>query len=235
MKPSDSHRPNGVLIGFHDSIELHRRIPILCRYFEDVVGQSTSHTSAGCGRAHHETCVGDMAAGSWLIWMHFGGSYDCTVINGDEYSTAGLVHPPGSCRFFTGVCRPAVGVAGVKDLLHESPDGGPIRIDDIADLHFGILTVVRLAEHPPPTVPVVGYECRPWGQHCIRGTCCMPLDALAPAWDVGPEVLLDQEGSDHAQRSVLLLDDDHDVSDLLPSLDDTGMRRRSPPRGNYGR
>lgn len=47
----------------------------------------------------------------------------------------------------------------------------------------------------------------------------MPLDALAPAWDVGPEVLLDQEGGDHAQRSVLLLDDDHDVSDLLPSLD----------------
>jgi hypothetical protein len=83
-----------------------------------------------------------MPAGSWLIRMEFGCSYDCTFINGDEHPTAGLVHPPGSCRFFTGVARPAVRVSGGKDLLHECPDGGPIRIDNITDLHFGILTVV---------------------------------------------------------------------------------------------
>jgi hypothetical protein len=82
-----------------------------------------------------------MTAGSWLIWMQLGGSYDCAVLNGDEYSTARFTHPPRSSRFFTGVGRPAVGVASGKDWLHESPDGGPIRIGDIADLHFGILAV----------------------------------------------------------------------------------------------
>jgi hypothetical protein len=53
---------NCVLIGFHDSVELHRRIPILGCNFEDAAGQGTSNTPAGCGRRHHEACVGDMTA-----------------------------------------------------------------------------------------------------------------------------------------------------------------------------
>ena len=135
-------QPNCVLVGLHDSVELHRRVPFLRCDFEDMVGQGASNTSAGCGPRHHEACVGDMTAGSWLIVVKFGGSYDCTILDSDEYSPAGLAHPPRSCRFFTGIGRPAVGVAGGKDRLHESPDGGPIRIDDIADLHFGILAVM---------------------------------------------------------------------------------------------
>ena len=83
-----------------------------------------------------------MIASSWLIRMKLGSSDDCTIVDGDEYPTAGFAHPPRSCRVFAGVGRPAVGVAGGNDLLQESPDGGPIRIDDFADLHFGILTVV---------------------------------------------------------------------------------------------
>src|SRR4029453_12178355 len=100
----------GVPNGLYGSVELHRRIPILRCDFEDAVGQGTSDTSASGGGGHHEACVGDMPAGSWLIRMEFGGSYDCTFINGDEHPTTGLVHPPGSCRFFTGVSRPAVRV-----------------------------------------------------------------------------------------------------------------------------
>ena len=83
-----------------------------------------------------------MAASSWLIRMKLGGSYDRTIIDGDEHPTARLAQPSRSCRIFRGVGRPAVGVAGGKDSLHESLDGSPIRTDDIADLHFGILTVV---------------------------------------------------------------------------------------------
>jgi hypothetical protein len=74
--------------------------------------------------------------------MKLGGSHDCTIVDGDEYATAGLAHPPPSCRLFAGIRRPAVGVAGGNNLLQESPDGGPVRIDGIADLHLGILTVV---------------------------------------------------------------------------------------------
>ena len=33
-----------------------------------------------------------------LIRMKFGGSHDCTIINGDQYPTAGLANPPRSCR-----------------------------------------------------------------------------------------------------------------------------------------
>jgi hypothetical protein len=105
------------------------------------VGQGTSDTPAARCRRHHEACVGDMTASSRLIRMKLGGSHDCTIVDRDEYPTAGLAHPPRSCRVFSGVGRPAVGVAGGNDLLQESPHGGPIRIDDIADLHFGILTV----------------------------------------------------------------------------------------------
>jgi hypothetical protein len=83
-----------------------------------------------------------MTAGTWLIRMKLGGSYDCAVPDGDEYPPAGLPRPPHSCRVFAGIGRPAVGVAGGKDWLHEPPDGRPIRICDIADLHFGILAVV---------------------------------------------------------------------------------------------
>jgi hypothetical protein len=82
-----------------------------------------------------------MTASSWLIRMKLGGSHDCTIVHSDKYATSGLAHPPRSCRVFSGVGRPAVGVAGGNDLLQESPHGGPIGIDDIADLHFGILTV----------------------------------------------------------------------------------------------
>ena len=135
-------KPDCVLVGLHDSVELHRRVPFLRRDFEDAVGQGTADTSAGCGRRHHEACVSDMTAGSWLIGVKLGGSYDCTILDSDEYSPAGLAHPPRSCRFFAGIGRPAIGVAGGKYRPHESPDGGPIRIDDIADLHFGILAVV---------------------------------------------------------------------------------------------
>jgi hypothetical protein len=82
--------------------------------------------------------------------MKLSGSHDCTIGDGDEHPAAGLAHPPRSCCFFTGVARPAVGVAGGNDLLHESPDGGPIRVDDIADLHFGILAVL------PPALEAYG-------------------------------------------------------------------------------
>jgi hypothetical protein len=84
-----------------------------------------------------------MTASGWLIRMQLGGPYDCTIIDSYQYPTAGFAHPPRSCRVFTGVGRPTVGVASGNDLLQESPDGGPIRIDDIADLHLGILTAVR--------------------------------------------------------------------------------------------
>jgi hypothetical protein len=131
----------GGLIGLHDCVELHRRKPILRCDLEHAVGQGTSHTSTGCGRRHHEACVGDVATGSGLIRMDFSGSYDRTFIDGDEHSTAGFAHPPSSRRVFTSIGRPAVGVACGEDLLHESPDDGPIRIDDITDLHSGILTV----------------------------------------------------------------------------------------------
>jgi hypothetical protein len=74
--------------------------------------------------------------------MKLGGSHNCTIVDGDEYPTAGLAHPPCSGSVFAGVGLPAVGVAGGHDLLQESPDGGPIRVGGIANLHFGILTVV---------------------------------------------------------------------------------------------
>jgi hypothetical protein len=135
-------QPDCVLVGLDNSVELHRRVPIIRRDFEDPLGEGTSDTPSGCGRRHHEACVGDMTASSWLIRMKLGGSNDCTIVDGDEYPTAGFAHPLRSCRVFAGVGRPAVGVAGGTDLLQESPDGGPIRIDDFADLHFGILTVV---------------------------------------------------------------------------------------------
>jgi hypothetical protein len=131
-----------VLVGFDDSVELHRRVPIRRRHFEDTLGQGTSYSPAGCSGRHHETRVGDMTASSWLILMKLGGSHHGTILNGHEYAAAGFAHPPHLCRVFAGVGWPAVGFAGGNDRLQESPDGGPIRVDGIADLHFGILTVV---------------------------------------------------------------------------------------------
>jgi hypothetical protein len=87
-------QPNCGLVGLHDSVELHRRVPFLRCDFEDVVGQGASDASAGCGGRHHEACVGDMTAGSWLIGMQLGGSYDFTILDRNEYSTAGLAQPP---------------------------------------------------------------------------------------------------------------------------------------------
>ena len=87
--------------------------------------------------------------------MKLGGSHDCTIVDGDEHPTAGLAQPPCSCRVFAGVGRPAVSVAGGKDLPHESPDAGPIRIDDIADLHFGILTGAAYAAAMTESLPSV--------------------------------------------------------------------------------
>ena len=43
VKPSDS-QADCVLIGLDDSVELHRRVPILRRDFEDAAGQGTSDT-----------------------------------------------------------------------------------------------------------------------------------------------------------------------------------------------
>jgi len=88
-----------------------------------------------------------MTASRRLIRMKLGGSHDCTIVDSDEYLTAGLAHPSG--RVFAGIGRPAVCVAGGNDRLQESPDGGPIPIDGIADLHFGILTVVPGRSLPP--------------------------------------------------------------------------------------
>jgi len=39
-----------VLVGLHDSVELHRRVPILRSDFKDALGQGTSDTPASCGR-----------------------------------------------------------------------------------------------------------------------------------------------------------------------------------------
>jgi hypothetical protein len=81
------------------------------------------------------------ASSSWLIRMKLGDSQDCTVVDRDKDPTAGL---PSTTLvpLATGVGRPAVGVAGDNDLLHEFPDSGPIRIDDIRISTFGILTAV---------------------------------------------------------------------------------------------
>src|SRR5215207_3661533 len=88
---------DGVLVGLDNSVELHRRVSILSRDFEDALGQGTSDTSAGCCRRHHEACISDMTASSWLIRMELGGSHDYTIIDGDENPTAGLAEPPCSC------------------------------------------------------------------------------------------------------------------------------------------
>jgi hypothetical protein len=130
-----------VLVGLDDSIELHRRVAILRRDFEAALSQGTSNTPTGRSRRHHEACIGDMTPRTWLIGMKLGTADDCTVIDGDEHPTAGLAHPPCSCRSLSRVGRPAVGVAGYDDLPQKSPNGGPIRIDGITDVHLGILTV----------------------------------------------------------------------------------------------
>jgi hypothetical protein len=131
-----------VLVGLDDSIELHCRVAILCRDFEDALSQGTSNTPTGRSRRHYEACIGDMTPRTWLIGMKLGTAEDCTVIDRDEYPAAGLAHPPCSCRTLSRVGRPAVGVAGYDDLPQKSPNGGPIRIDGITDVHLGILTGV---------------------------------------------------------------------------------------------
>ena len=81
--------------------------------------------------------------------MKLGDSQDCTVVDRDKDPTAGL---PSTTLvpLATDVGRPAVGVAGDNDLLHEFPHSGPIRIDDIRISTFGILTAVQ-AEHCAPS------------------------------------------------------------------------------------
>ena len=41
-----------VLVGLSDSVELHSRVPILRRDFENAMGKGTPETPAGCGRRH---------------------------------------------------------------------------------------------------------------------------------------------------------------------------------------
>ncbi len=129
-------QPYCVLVGLDDSIELHRRVAIVRRDFEEALSKGTSNTPAGRSRRHHEACIGDMTPRTWLIGMKLGTSDDCTVLDGDEYPAAGLAHPPCSCRILSRVGWPAVGVAGYDDLPQKSPNGGPIRIDGITDLHL---------------------------------------------------------------------------------------------------
>jgi hypothetical protein len=81
-----------------------------------------------------------MTASTWLIRVKLGGSHHRTILDGDEDLPTGLAHPPRSRCFFSGIGRPTVGVASGKDRLYEPPDRGPIRVDDIADLHLSILT-----------------------------------------------------------------------------------------------
>jgi hypothetical protein len=73
-----------------DSVKPHRRVPILRRNSEDAAGQGKSKTYTGCGRRHLK-----------LRWRHdcqqladsaeLGGSHYCTIVDSDEYPTAGQV------------------------------------------------------------------------------------------------------------------------------------------------
>jgi hypothetical protein len=79
---------------------------------------------------------------------------DVVGFPGDKDPTAGL---PSTTLvpLATGVGRPAVGVAGGNDLLHEFPDSGPIRIDDIR-ISISASWQLCQAEHCPlRPVPVV--------------------------------------------------------------------------------
>jgi hypothetical protein len=67
------------------------------------------------------------------------GSFDCTIVEGDEYPTAGRAHAPRSCHIFTGLRRPALGVAGGNNLMREFLTRGPNLNRRLGDLHFGIL------------------------------------------------------------------------------------------------
>jgi hypothetical protein len=71
-----------------------------------------------------------MTASSWLIRMRLGGSQDCTIVDGNKDPTAGL---PSTTLvpLATGVGRANSRCRHGNDLLHEFPDSGPIRIDDI--------------------------------------------------------------------------------------------------------
>jgi hypothetical protein len=60
-----------------------------------------SDAPASWGRWDDEPCSGDMTSSSWLIRMQLGGSDDTTVLDSDEYTTAGLAHPPALRRVLT--------------------------------------------------------------------------------------------------------------------------------------
>lgn len=76
-------QPDCVLVGLHDRVELHRRVSIFRRNLKDALRQGTSDAPAGYRRRHHEACIGDMTASSWLIRMQLSGSDDYTVIDSD--------------------------------------------------------------------------------------------------------------------------------------------------------
>ena len=75
-------QPYCVLVGLDDSIELHRRVAIVRRDFEEALSKGTANTP-GRSRRHHEACIGHMTATSRLIRMQLGGSDDCAVIDSD--------------------------------------------------------------------------------------------------------------------------------------------------------
>jgi hypothetical protein len=146
-----------------------------------------------------------MAASGWLIRMKLGGSHGRTVVDGDEHPTAGLAQPPCSRRVFTGVGRPAVGIAGGKDLLHESPDGGPIRIDGIADLHFGILTGATYAASMTESVPSRSSQIVLWlpfaGRWLARNSPARRVPSHGTDL-LGERYAIDFVGVDHRRRTA---------------------------------
>ena len=83
-----------MLVGLNDSVELHRRVP-------SSAATACPTPAASCRRLEMKpACSGDMTSSSWLIRMQLGGSDDRSVLDSDEYPTAGLAIQ-GSRRVLT--------------------------------------------------------------------------------------------------------------------------------------
>jgi hypothetical protein len=67
-----------------------------------------------------EACSGDMTSSNWLIRMQLGGSDDRSVLDSDEYPTAGRAHPKFAAHAH-GVRGSAVCIVRGNDLLRSRP------------------------------------------------------------------------------------------------------------------
>jgi hypothetical protein len=122
VKPSDSHSRTCMLVGLNDSVELHRRVP--------TSAATACPTPCQLRRWDDEACSGDMTSSSWLIRMQLGSPDDSSVLDSDEYPTAGLGHPPSSRRVLTvsagqQYASPGATICQKSDQLRTPTGSGP--------------------------------------------------------------------------------------------------------------